>query len=71
MQPKTLKLDDYKQNDKLPIWVVSPSFGCLSNTGANPIDLPHRSPYYFIRFMIKGSTRHGVDLEEYEINSNQ
>jgi AraC family transcriptional activator of pobA len=71
MQPKKSLLDDHTQNDKLPIRVVSPSFGHLAPRIADQIGLTHRSPYYFILFMVRGSSRHGVDLEEYAIESNQ
>lgn len=70
---QTLKslLDDHKQNDKLPIRIVSPTFGHLSPEKADQIELTHRKSYYFILFMLNGSSRHGVDLEEFDIKSNQ
>jgi len=68
---KDLLLDEHKQNDKLPIRIVSPSFGHLSPEIADRYELTHRTSYYFMLFMLNGSTRHGVDLEEYDIESNQ
>ncbi|CAL1518581.1 helix-turn-helix transcriptional regulator [Chitinophaga sp. MM2321] len=71
MQTIKSLLDDHKQNDKLPIRIVSPNFGHLAQEIADQIELTHRSPYYFILFMVNGCARHVVDLEEFDIESNQ
>ncbi|WP_295121362.1 AraC family transcriptional regulator [uncultured Chitinophaga sp.] len=67
---KTL-LDEHKQNDNLPIRVVSPGFGHLPREITDQVALTHRSPYYFILFMVSGCARHSVDLEAFDIESNQ
>jgi len=61
----------YKQNNKLPILLISPSFGHLSPEIAGTYGLTHRKSHYFIFLMLEGSTRHGVDLEEFEIKNNE
>jgi len=71
MQTIKSLLNDHKQNDQLPIRIVSPDFGHLSPEIADQIELTHRSPYYFVLLMVNGCTRHGVDLEEFDIESNQ
>lgn len=71
MQNRKSLLDDHSQNDKLPIRIVSPGFGHLSPADSGKVPLTHRMPYYFMLFMLKGSTRHGVDLEEYDIEGNE
>jgi AraC family transcriptional regulator, transcriptional activator of pobA len=71
MKTKKSLLDEHKQNEKLPIRVVSPRFGHLSDEQAGKIQHARRSPYYFMLFMVKGAATHGVDLEEYDIQNNQ
>ncbi|QHT67633.1 AraC family transcriptional regulator [Rhodocytophaga rosea] len=65
-------LNLYKQNNRLPILLISPTFGHFS---PEIIDLygglTHRKPHYFLLFMIEGLTRHGVDLQQYEIKDNE
>lgn len=64
-------LEDFRQNDKLPIRIVSPAFGRLSTEIAEQYGLIHRKPYYFFLFMLEGSTLHNVDLEQFEIGSGE
>ena len=64
-------LNLYKQNDKLPILLISPRFGHLSPEIADKYGFTQRKPHYFIFFMLEGSARHGVDLEEFDIKNNE
>jgi AraC-like DNA-binding protein len=64
-------LHQFKQNNKLPIRLVSPSFGQLSPETLHNFGHTHRIPYYFFIFMIEGITCHGVDLEKFEIKNNE
>ena len=59
------------QNNKLPIRLVSPSFGHLPREIVNAYSPTHRVPYYFLLFMVEGLTHHGVDLQQYEIKNNE
>lgn len=61
----------HKQNDKLPILVISPNFGHLSPKAVGSYGLTHRKPHYFILLMLEGSTLHGVDLNEFEVKKNE
>ncbi len=63
--------DHFRQNEKLPIRIVSPGFGHLSSGIAGDYNLMQRKPYYFFLFMLEGSTRHGVDLEQFDIGGNE
>jgi AraC-like DNA-binding protein len=62
--------EDWKQNDTLPIRIVSPTFGHLAPEMADALPLTHRKSYYFFLFMLNGRTRHGIDGEEFDIESN-
>ncbi|MEJ0057661.1 MAG: AraC family ligand binding domain-containing protein [Bacteroidota bacterium] len=64
-------LDRFKQNNKLPIRLVSPSFGHLPAEIADTYPHVHRTPYYFLLFMLDGQAHHGVDLEQFDIKNNQ
>ncbi|MCR5861571.1 AraC family transcriptional regulator [Flavobacterium sp. J372] len=61
----------YKQNNFLPIRLVTPFFGRLSPDITTGFSLTHRKTYYFFIFITEGSTKHGVDLEEYHLKSNE
>jgi AraC family transcriptional activator of pobA len=61
----------FRQNEKLPIRIVSPGFGHLSPEMTKGYDLIDRKPYYYFLFMLEGSTRHGVDLEQFDVSSNE
>jgi len=63
--------DDFKQNDKLPIRMVSPGFGHLSPEQAEKYGLVHRANHYFFLFMLEGSAQHRVDLEDIDIKNNE
>ncbi|MBE9463641.1 helix-turn-helix domain-containing protein [Dyadobacter subterraneus] len=63
--------EDFSQNDQLPIRIVSPDYGHLSAQAADKYGLTHRLPYYFLLFVLDGSIRYGVDLEEFEIGKHE
>ncbi|MVM31250.1 helix-turn-helix domain-containing protein [Spirosoma sp. HMF4905] len=60
-----------RQNNKLSIRIISPTFGHLSPEIAHQYGLTHRKPYYFFLFMLEGHTRHGVDLQQFDIKANE
>lgn len=64
-------LDRFKQNEKLPIRIVSPNFGHLSSDVAQLFNKSYRSPHYFFLFMIEGSSSHTIDLNEFEVHDNE
>ncbi|MBO9204411.1 MULTISPECIES: AraC family transcriptional regulator [Niastella] len=64
-------LNHYKQNDKLPIRLISPNFGHLPPEITSIYCPAHRKPHYFLLFVIEGLTRHGVDLQQFDIKSNE
>lgn len=64
-------LDGFKQNDKLPIRIVSPDFGHLSSEMVEKFGTIHRTPYYFFLFMLDGCSRHRIDLQSFEVNNNE
>lgn len=61
----------YSQNNKLPIRLISPIFGHLPVEEAEKYGLTHRKTYYFILFMLEGFTSHSVDLQQFEISDNE
>jgi len=71
MQNMDSLLDHYRQNKKLSIRLVSPAFGHLPSEIFEKYGYTHRKPYYFFLFMLKGNTRHGVDLQQYDIKNNE
>jgi AraC family transcriptional activator of pobA len=64
-------LQQYKQNNKLPIRLVSPAFGHLPVELSEKYGLTHRKTYYFLILMLEGVTRHSVDLQQFEISSGE
>ncbi|GAB4039815.1 helix-turn-helix domain-containing protein [Spirosoma jeollabukense] len=60
-----------RQNNKLAIRIISPTFGHLPPEIAQQYGLTHRKPYYFFLFMLEGHTHHGVDLEQFDIGANE
>ena len=64
-------LSRFKQNDRLPIRIVSPNFGHLSPEIARGFGQVHRTPYYFFLFMIEGCSRHTVDLQQFDVYNNE
>ncbi|HEX6429623.1 MAG TPA: helix-turn-helix domain-containing protein [Niastella sp.] len=61
----------YKQNNTLPIRLISPSFGHLPPEVVGQFGLTHRKPHYFFIFVLEGTTHHGVDLHQFDIKSNE
>lgn len=64
-------LQRFKQNNVLPIRVISPGFGHLSPDIADQYGATHRKPYYFFIFMLDGLSRHGVDLQQFDVRNNE
>ncbi|HTE23924.1 helix-turn-helix domain-containing protein [Flavitalea sp.] len=71
MQNPESFLHRYKQNNKLSIRLISPTFGHLASEIVGIYGPTHRKSHYFFIFMIEGLTRHGVDLHEYDIRNNE
>ena len=61
----------FKQNNKLAIRLISPTFGHIPSENLDQYGLTHRKPYYFFLFMLEGDTQHGVDLQQFEVNANE
>ncbi len=61
----------YRQNNKLPIRIISPNFGQLPIETLSAYGITHRKPYYFLLFMIDGHSRHHVDLQPFDIGNNE
>ncbi|MGX5690806.1 AraC family transcriptional regulator [Arcticibacter tournemirensis] len=59
------------QNNQLPIRMVSPGFGHLPPENAKIHGLTKRLPYYLFLFVSDGSSKHGVDLEKFDIGKNE
>lgn len=63
--------DDFSQNDQLPIRIVSPDFGHLPPEAIGTYGLTHRFPYYFLLFILGGTSRQGIDTNEFEIGKHE
>jgi AraC-like DNA-binding protein len=61
----------FSQHNLLPIRVVTPDFGHLSECDAEEYRLQQRLPYYFFLFVLEGSGRQRIDMEDYEIGKNE
>lgn len=64
-------LQHIRQNNKLPIRIVSPDFGHLTAEEMAALVIPQRSPYYFFMFMLDGRSNHRIDLQQYEVINNE
>jgi AraC family transcriptional regulator, transcriptional activator of pobA len=64
-------LDIHKQNHKLCIRLISPTFGRLPAEIIDAYPLTHRKKHYFLLFMIEGNAHHGVDLQQFDIKNNE
>jgi AraC-like DNA-binding protein len=64
-------LNLYKQNNQLSIRLISPDFGHLPASATPKFELTHRKLYYFFLFILDGSTQHGVDLEQFNIEERE
>ena len=60
-----------RQNNKLAIRIISPTFGHLPPEIAQQYGLTHRKPHYFFLFMLEGHSRHGVDLQQFDVKANE
>ncbi len=59
------------QNDRLPIRIVSRDFGHISTGNGANYGLTHRLSYYFFVFMLEGSCRYGIDLEQFDLGKHE
>lgn len=71
MQNSASFLYKLRQNDKLPIRIVSPDFGHLSQLEAADYNAPQVTPYYLFLFMLDGCSWHNIDLQQYEAGDNE
>ncbi|TDQ08284.1 AraC family transcriptional regulator [Pedobacter metabolipauper] len=69
MQNTASFLYKLRQNDKLPIRIVSPEFGHLSTEEAAGYAIPKYTPYYLFLFMLDGRSWHDIDLQQYEADN--
>lgn len=71
MQPRESYLTRFKQNSKLSIRIISPTFGRLPIETIDTYGLTHRKTHYFFLFMIAGQSQHSVDLQQFDVKSNE
>ncbi|WAC11426.1 helix-turn-helix domain-containing protein [Dyadobacter pollutisoli] len=71
MQIKEPFFRQYKQHDKLPVRLISPTFGHLPAGELSKYGLTQRKTYYFLILVLEGSTRHSVDLKQFDIKTNE
>jgi len=71
MQTSPSLLTLYKQNNKLPIRIISPTFGHLDPQVAGKYGLTQRKTHYFFLFILEGRTQHSVDLQQFDIKRNE
>lgn len=64
-------LHQHTQNNKLPIRIISPTFGSLAPELLGTFQPVLRKNYYFLLFVLDGTTRHGVDLQHFDIRTNE
>ena len=71
MQSRETFPGHYRQHEQLPLRLVSPAFGHLAPEQAGQNPARHRTPYYFLLFMVDGQTQHGADLQPFDIQNNE
>jgi AraC family transcriptional activator of pobA len=71
MKPSASFLTTYRQNSRIPIRLIAPDFGHLPVDVLKDYGLTHRKTHYFFIFVLNGHTRHGVDLEQFDIGRNE
>jgi AraC family transcriptional regulator, transcriptional activator of pobA len=71
MQINASFIQQYTQNEKLAIRLISPTFGRVPLEVFNDFGLTHRKTFYFFIFMIEGVTQHGVDLQDFSIEPGE
>jgi AraC-like DNA-binding protein len=59
--------EDFSQNNQLPIRIVSPNFGHVAPEAKENYSPTHRLRYYFLLFVLEGSTQYGIDGETIEV----
>jgi AraC family transcriptional regulator, transcriptional activator of pobA len=64
-------LEDFSQNEQLPIRIVSPDFGHLSADTVGDYGRSHRLPYYFFLFIVDGSSQYGIDLDTFDVGKHE
>lgn len=62
---------DFSQNNQLPIRIVSPDFGHLSQSSKEKHALTQRLPYYFFLFILDGHSSHGIDVDKFDIGKHE
>lgn len=60
-----------KQNNKLSILLISPTFGHLAPEITASYGLTHRKSHYFFLFMLEGHSQQGVDLQQFDVKQNE
>lgn len=71
MQPAGSFLYQLRQNDKLPIRIVSPDYGHLTPAERANHHIPSRTQHYLFWFMRNGRSWHNIDLKAYEADTNE
>jgi len=71
MQNNKSLLDQYSQNVKLRIMMVTPTFGHLSPEEHKQYGDIHCISFYYFLFMTEGEVIHGVDLQEYKVKEKE
>lgn len=64
MQEVNGLLEEIKQHEKLTLKVSSQDGPVLPKSILEKLSKPHKSPYYFFVFVVKGTSIHRVDLDE-------
>jgi len=64
-------LEEFRQNNKLPILAVSPEFGHLSTEFVTRHGYTKQMPHYFFLFIIEGNAHHKVNLQPYDVCNNE
>ncbi|WP_338876278.1 AraC family transcriptional regulator [Spirosoma sp. SC4-14] len=59
--------EHFSQNSQLPIRIVSPNFGHVSPETRENYAPTHRLSYYFLLFILEGSTPYGLDGETFDV----
>jgi AraC-like DNA-binding protein len=62
---------NFSQNSRVPIRVVSPAFGHLSEEAAKNYQSSKRLSYYFFLFVLEGSCQYRVDGEKITVGKNE
>jgi AraC family transcriptional regulator, transcriptional activator of pobA len=71
LQQKASVLHGLRQNERLPIRMVSRQFGHLSPEEAAVYQAPPHLPYYLFVFMLDGNSWHKIDLRPYEAGKDE